>query len=141
MNRRERGENDGFLTDAWNGTAEVVTHAAYPDKLNGVKYTLGALKGAGGGLDHLLCQYTRAMDIRVIAIESGNDKRKPVASYGNKDFIDFKEDYVQMFEATEDPSARATVVGASGEAHKDALSFLRPHATSSGSLTSCLMLD
>ncbi|KAL3665607.1 hypothetical protein V7S43_009641 [Phytophthora oleae] len=88
------------------------------------------IPGAGGGLGHLACQYARAMGYRVIAIDSGDDKRKLVASYGIKDFIDFKDGDVQkkVFEATEGRGAHATVVVASGgEAYKDALSFLRPH--------------
>ncbi|KAG2854920.1 hypothetical protein PC119_g13329 [Phytophthora cactorum] len=88
------------------------------------------IPGAGGGLGHLACQYARAMGYRVIAIDSGDDKRKLVASYGIKDFIDFKEGNVKekVFEATEGRGAHATVVVASGgEAYKDALSFLRPH--------------
>ncbi|POM81794.1 Alcohol dehydrogenase, partial [Phytophthora palmivora] len=70
------------------------------------------IPGAGGGLSHLACQYARAMDNRVIAIDSGDEKCKHVASYGIKDFIDFKEDNVQekVFEATEGRSAHATVV-------------------------------
>ncbi|KAJ8578479.1 hypothetical protein ON010_g726 [Phytophthora cinnamomi] len=88
------------------------------------------IPGAGGGLGHLACQYARAMGYRVIAIDSGEDKRKLVASYGITDFIDFKEGNVRdkVLAATEGRGAHATVVVASGgEAYKDALSFLRPH--------------
>ncbi|GMF60923.1 unnamed protein product [Phytophthora fragariaefolia] len=88
------------------------------------------IPGAGGGLGHLACQYARSMGYRVIAIDSGDDKRKLVASYGIKDFIDFKEGNVKekVFEATEGRGAHASVVVASGgDAYADALSFLRPH--------------
>ncbi|OWY98794.1 LOW QUALITY PROTEIN: Alcohol dehydrogenase [Phytophthora megakarya] len=88
------------------------------------------IPGAGDGLGHLACQCARAMGYRVIAIDSGEDKRKLVASYGIKNFIDFKVGNVQqkVFEASEGRGAHATVVVASGgEVYKAALSFLRPH--------------
>jgi propanol-preferring alcohol dehydrogenase len=88
------------------------------------------IPGAGGGLGHLACQYARAMGYRVIAIDSGDDKRKLVESYGVKDFIDFKEGNVKekVFAASEGRGAHASVVVASGgDAYADALSFLRPH--------------
>lgn len=88
------------------------------------------IPGAGGGLGHLACQYAKAMGYRVIAIDSGEDKRKLVASYGIKDFIDFKDGDVEskVKAATEGRGAHAVVVVASGgAAYKDALSFLRPH--------------
>lgn len=88
------------------------------------------IPGAGGGLGHLACQYAKAMGYRVIAIDSGEDKRKLVASFGIKDFIDFKEGDVEdkVKAVTEGRGAHAVVVVASGgSAYKDALSFLRPH--------------
>ncbi|RLN96820.1 hypothetical protein BBJ28_00021700 [Nothophytophthora sp. Chile5] len=99
-------------------------------EIGGVCGDFVVIPGAGGGLGHLACQYARAMGYRVIAIDSGDDKRKLVASYGIKDFIDFKDGNVrdQVLAATEGRGAHATVVVASGgEAYKDALSFLRPH--------------
>ncbi|KUF95184.1 Necrosis inducing protein NPP1 type [Phytophthora nicotianae] len=88
------------------------------------------IPGAGGGLGHYACQYARAMGYRVIAIDTGADKRKLIESYGIKDFIDFKDGNVRekVLAATDGRGAHATVVVASNpEAYNDALSFLRPH--------------
>ncbi|TYZ55616.1 hypothetical protein PybrP1_011297, partial [[Pythium] brassicae (nom. inval.)] len=74
--------------------------------------------------------YAKAMGYRVIAIDSGEEKRKLVASYGISDFIDFKDGDVEakVKAATEGRGAHAVIVVASGgAAYKDALSFLRPH--------------
>ncbi|KAM3522740.1 hypothetical protein MY4038_008486 [Beauveria bassiana] len=45
--------------------------------------------GAGGGLGSLACQYARAMGLRVIGIDTGDEKRALVQSYG-ADFVDFR---------------------------------------------------
>ncbi|KAE9346091.1 Alcohol dehydrogenase 1 [Phytophthora fragariae] len=90
------------------------------------------IPGAGGGLGHYACQYARAMGYRVIAIDTGADKRKLIESYGIKDFIDFKDGNVRdkVLAATGGRGAHATIVVASNpEAYDDALSFLRPHGT------------
>lgn len=90
------------------------------------------IPGAGGGLGHLACQYAKAMGYRVIAIDSGEDKKKLVASYGINDFIDYKEgNVVEKVKAlTGGRGAHACVVVASGgEAYNQALSFLRPHGS------------
>ncbi|POM75672.1 Alcohol dehydrogenase [Phytophthora palmivora] len=90
------------------------------------------IPGAGGGLGHLACQYARAMGYKVVAIDTGDDKRKLIESYGIKDFIDFKEGNVieQVRAATGGRGGHATIVVAdSTAAYKDALMFLRPHGT------------
>jgi propanol-preferring alcohol dehydrogenase len=90
------------------------------------------IPGAGGGLGHLACQYARAMGYRVIAIDSGDDKRKLVASYGVKDFVDFKDGDVvdKVRELTGGRGAHGVVVVAGGgNPYKDAQQFLRPHGT------------
>ncbi|RLN53537.1 hypothetical protein BBP00_00009275 [Phytophthora kernoviae] len=53
-----------------------------------------SIPGAGGGLGHLACQYAVTVDFRVIAIDTGDEKRKLIESYGIKDFVDFKSDNV-----------------------------------------------
>ena len=50
-----------------------------------------ALPGAGGGLGHLAIQYANAMGLRVIAIDSGEEKKKLCLSLGAEHWIDFKE--------------------------------------------------
>ncbi|EKV06736.1 hypothetical protein PDIG_76450 [Penicillium digitatum PHI26] len=90
------------------------------------------LPGAGGGLGHFAIQYARAMAMRVIAIDSGDEKRDLCLKLGAEEFIDFK--------ATKDVSAeikRITAHGAHGvivtaatkEAYALAPSFLRPNGT------------
>ena len=49
------------------------------------------LPGAGGGLGHLAVQYARAMGLRVIAVDTGADKKKLVMGLGAEKWIDFKE--------------------------------------------------
>ncbi|GMF21184.1 unnamed protein product [Phytophthora lilii] len=68
----------------------------------------------------------------VVAIDTGDDKRKLIESYGIKDFIDFKEGNVieQVRAATGGRGAHATIVVAgSRDAYKDPLMFLRPRST------------
>mmetsp|Transcript_992 Transcript_992/g.1881 ORF Transcript_992/g.1881 Transcript_992/m.1881 type:complete len:351 (-) Transcript_992:564-1616(-) len=47
--------------------------------------------GAGGGLGHLAVQYARAMGMRVIAIDGGEEKRELCMRLGAWEFIDFKK--------------------------------------------------
>lgn len=49
------------------------------------------ISGASGGLGHLGTQYALAIGLRVVAIDSGEEKRKMLEGYGVKDFIDFKD--------------------------------------------------
>ncbi|KAL7417988.1 zinc-dependent alcohol dehydrogenase [Mrakia frigida] len=86
--------------------------------------------GAGGGLGHLAVQYATAMGYRVIAIDSGEDKRALLASYGVEDFIDYTQgDVVKAVqELTGGHGAHASIVVASGaQAYEQALQYLRPH--------------
>ena len=49
-----------------------------------------AIVGAGGGLGSLAQQYAKAMGLRTIAIDSGEDKRKMcLEQLGSYAFIDF----------------------------------------------------
>lgn len=48
------------------------------------------IAGAGGGLGHLAVQYAVAQSLRVIAVDSGADKKALCASYGVDTFLDFK---------------------------------------------------
>ncbi|RLN46096.1 hypothetical protein BBJ29_006203 [Phytophthora kernoviae] len=90
------------------------------------------IPGAGGGLGHLACQYAVAMGYKVVPIDTGDDKKKLIESYGIKDFIDFKEGNVieQVRAATGGRGGHAVLVVAdSTQAYNDALMFLRPHGT------------
>ena len=54
-----------------------------------------AIVGAGGGLGSLACQYAKAMGLRVIAIDSGNEKRTMcLEQLGAERFVDFADDRV-----------------------------------------------
>lgn len=49
------------------------------------------ISGAGGGLGHLAVQYAKAMGMRVVAIDHGEDKKKLCTDLGAESFIDFAE--------------------------------------------------
>jgi len=48
-----------------------------------------AIVGAGGGLGSLACQYAKAMGLRVIAIDGGNEKKEMTAKLGAESYVDF----------------------------------------------------
>lgn len=48
-----------------------------------------AIVGAGGGLGSLACQYAKAMGLRIIAIDTGDDKQAMTKSLGAEHFVDF----------------------------------------------------
>ena len=47
------------------------------------------LPGAGGGVGHLAIQYAKAMGMRVIAVDGGEEKKKLCMSLGAEHFIDY----------------------------------------------------
>jgi len=48
-----------------------------------------AIVGAGGGLGSLAQQYARAMGLRIIAIDTGDEKKKMCEGLGAHAFVDF----------------------------------------------------
>ncbi|OJI98980.1 hypothetical protein ASPVEDRAFT_123274 [Aspergillus versicolor CBS 583.65] len=50
-----------------------------------------AIVGAGGGLGSLALQYAKAMGLRVVAIDSGDEKKDMCEQLGAEDFIDFSK--------------------------------------------------
>ena len=48
-----------------------------------------AIVGAGGGLGSLACQYAKAMGLRIIAIDTGDEKKEMVHKLGAEHFVDF----------------------------------------------------
>ncbi|BGO97768.1 Alcohol dehydrogenase [Rhodotorula toruloides] len=94
------------------------------------------ISGAGGGLGHLAVQYAAAVGYRVVGIDTGDDKRKLLASYGADTFIDFKQfggegkliEEVKRVCDGKGPHA-AIITSAGGAAYNDALEYLRPHGT------------
>jgi alcohol dehydrogenase, propanol-preferring len=91
------------------------------------------LPGAGGGLGHLAVQYANAMGLRVIAIDTGADKKKLCLDLGAEKWIDFKEtkDLVKdIKDLTDGLGAHAAVVtAATGAAYSQAVDYLRPGGT------------
>ncbi|PSR77780.1 hypothetical protein PHLCEN_2v7703 [Hermanssonia centrifuga] len=88
------------------------------------------LPGAGGGLGHLAVQYASAMGLRVLAIDTGADKRDLVMKLGAEKWIDFKEtkDLVKdIQDATDGLGPHAAVItAATGKAYEQAIDYLRP---------------
>jgi propanol-preferring alcohol dehydrogenase len=89
-----------------------------------------ALPGAGGGLGHLAIQYARASGLRVVAIDTGAEKKALCEKLGVEKWIDFKEteDLVQAIkDATDGLGPHVTLVtAATGAAYKQAVDYLRP---------------
>lgn len=94
-----------------------------------------AIVGAGGGLGHLAIQYADAMGLRVISIDTGDDKRKYCEKYGQ--FVDFKdyknpEEFIKAIkDCTDDKKGpHAAIVAAAGAAaYEQALEYIRPTGT------------
>ncbi|CAI5737523.1 unnamed protein product [Peronospora destructor] len=110
--------------------AGVTTFAALKE-IRGALGEYVVVPGAGGGLGHLACQYARAMGYKVIAIDSGGDKRKLLEEYGIKHFIDFKNgDVVGQVKAITGRGAHcACVVADTKSSYTDVLQYIRPHGT------------
>ncbi|GAA5965302.1 hypothetical protein JCM8115_002247 [Rhodotorula mucilaginosa] len=94
------------------------------------------ISGASGGLGHLGTQYALAIGLRVVAIDSGEEKRKMLEGYGVKDFIDFKDfadkqaliEEVRRVSGGRGPHA-SVVFSAGAAAYNHALKYLRPRGT------------
>jgi propanol-preferring alcohol dehydrogenase len=87
-----------------------------------------AISGAGGGLGHLAVQYAVAMGLRVLAIDTGETKKKLCLSLGAEKWVDFKEssDLIgDVKKATGGNGPDAAIIAA-GEARpfNDALMYL-----------------
>jgi len=87
------------------------------------------LPGAGGGLGHLAVQYAKYMGRRVIAIDTGEEKRKLCEALGADHWIDFatSNDIVaDIKKVTGGRGAHATVVTtASSSGYSQAIDYLR----------------
>ncbi|KAK4863421.1 hypothetical protein LT330_002199 [Penicillium expansum] len=90
------------------------------------------LPGAGGGLGHFAVQYARAMAMRVIAIDGGDQKRDLCLKLGAEEFIDFqttKDIAAEIKRITTHGAHGVIVTAATREAYALAPSFLRPMGT------------
>ncbi|KAF8155717.1 mannitol-1-phosphate dehydrogenase [Crassisporium funariophilum] len=87
------------------------------------------IPGAGGGLGHLAVQYAKYMGRRVIAIDTGDEKRELCKSLGVDHWIDFAESkdiVADIKKATEGRGAHAAVVTtASSSGYTQAIDYLR----------------
>ncbi|KIJ61830.1 hypothetical protein HYDPIDRAFT_137047 [Hydnomerulius pinastri MD-312] len=91
------------------------------------------LPGAGGGLGHLAVQYAAAMGMRVVAVDSGEEKRKLCLELGADKWIDFKEtkDLVKdVIDACDGKGAHCAIVtAASPSGYTQAVEYLRRGGT------------
>ncbi|EKM48743.1 uncharacterized protein PHACADRAFT_214679 [Phanerochaete carnosa HHB-10118-sp] len=91
------------------------------------------LPGAGGGLGHLAVQYAVAMGLRVLAVDTGVQKKELVKKLGAEAWVDFKEtkDLVADIKAVtggQGPHV-AVVTAATSTAYEQAIDYLRPGGT------------
>ncbi|KDQ58620.1 hypothetical protein JAAARDRAFT_193166 [Jaapia argillacea MUCL 33604] len=90
------------------------------------------LPGAGGGLGHLAIQYAVAKGLRVVAVDSGEEKKQLCLKLGAEKWIDFKEtkDLVgDIVAATGGGAHSAVVTAASSTGYEQAVDYLRPGGT------------
>ncbi|THU82034.1 GroES-like protein [Dendrothele bispora CBS 962.96] len=91
------------------------------------------LPGAGGGLGHLSVQYARVCGLRVIAIDTGAEKKNLCLKLGAEKFIDFKESkdiVADVRNATGGEGAHAAVVTSSAPGgYTQATEYLRSGGT------------
>jgi len=93
-----------------------------------------AIVGAGGGLGSLACQYAKAMGLKIIAIDGGDEKRKMTKELGADQFVDFftsKNVVSDVKAATEDglgPHA-VLLVAVSEKPFEQAAEYVRPRGT------------
>jgi len=93
-----------------------------------------AIVGAGGGLGSLAQQYAKAMGLKTIAIDTGDDKKKMCTELGSYAFIDFaksKNLVKDVQAATEDglgPHA-VILVAVNEKPFQQAAEYVRPRGT------------
>lgn len=90
------------------------------------------LPGAGGGLGHLAIQYARAMGMRVIAIDGGDDKRELCHKLGAEVFIDFlvtTDIPAEIRKITTYGAHGVIVTAATKTVYATAPTYLRPNGT------------
>ncbi|KIM94042.1 hypothetical protein OIDMADRAFT_60879 [Oidiodendron maius Zn] len=87
-----------------------------------------AIVGAGGGLGHLAIQYAKAQELRVLAIDGGEEKRALCAKLGADAFIDFAKTQDLAIEANQitDGGAHGVLVTSSNtRAYEQAFTYVR----------------
>ncbi|KAH7338781.1 putative ADH1-alcohol dehydrogenase I [Rhizoctonia solani] len=92
------------------------------------------IPGAGGGLGHLAIQYAvNGFGLRVIAIDTGDNKKELCLKLGAETFIDFKESnnlVEDVIRAADGAGVHASIVtSGSAAGYNQALRYLRPGGT------------
>ncbi|KAI0726812.1 chaperonin 10-like protein [Fomitopsis betulina] len=91
------------------------------------------VQGAGGGLGHMGVQYAKAFGHRVLAIDSGAEKRELCLAVGAEKFLDFKEstDLIADVKTLTDPLGAhvALITTHAGSAYVQAGFYVRAHGT------------
>lgn len=93
-----------------------------------------AIVGAGGGLGSLACQYAKAMGLRTIAIDAGEDKKEMTQKLGAEAFVDFAKSsnvVKDVQAATKDglgPHA-VLLVAVNEQPFQQAAEYVRPRGT------------
>jgi propanol-preferring alcohol dehydrogenase len=90
------------------------------------------ITGAGGGLGHLGIQYAKAMGMRVIAIDGGEEKGTLCKSLGAEEYLDFttvKDVTAEVTRITTYGAHAVIVFAASKESYGSAPNMLRPGGT------------
>ena len=90
------------------------------------------LPGAGGGLGHFAVQYAKAMGMRIIAIDGGDEKRDLCKKLGAEAFIDYtttKDIAGEVMKLTTYGAHGVLVTAATREGYASAPTFLRPGGT------------
>ncbi|GJE85049.1 zinc-dependent alcohol dehydrogenase [Phanerochaete sordida] len=88
------------------------------------------LPGAGGGLGHLAVQYAAAMGLRVLAVDTGAQKKELVMKLGAEAWVDFRETKdlvgdIRRATGGEGPHT-AVITAATSTAYEQAIDYLRP---------------
>lgn len=90
------------------------------------------ITGAGGGLGHLAVQYAKAMGMRVLAIDAGEDKKQLCESLGAEVFIDFlktKDMTKAVQDATQGGPHGTLVLATATAAYTQACEYARKRGT------------
>lgn len=93
-----------------------------------------AIVGAGGGLGSLACQYAKAMGVRVVAIDTGDEKKKMCCGeLGAETFVDFstsKNLVADVQKATDGQGPHVVILVAVNEKpFQQAAEYVRPRGT------------
>jgi propanol-preferring alcohol dehydrogenase len=85
------------------------------------------IAGAGGGLGNFAVQYGVAMGMRVIGIDTGDDKRKKTLDLAAAAFVDYRTDDVpkKILEIAEGGAAAVIVLAGSKSTYTQALEYVR----------------